>query len=118
MHRFTRQDRYLLNVRKNNGYWQIEIDEAGRDKTAFTSHHNLFRFIRKPFGLHNAPGIFQQNDGRHSLVRAMAACTCLLGRNCYIIGNLAKAHRTRPQSLSASLRSKSNTVVPRYGDVR
>ena len=44
----------------NCGYWQIEIDEDDRDKTAFTSHWGLFRFKRMPFGLKNAPGTFQR----------------------------------------------------------
>lgn len=44
----------------NSGYWQIEIDDDGRDKTSFTSHHGLFRFKRMPFGLKNAPGTSQR----------------------------------------------------------
>lgn len=26
----------------NSGYWQVEIEESDRDKTAFTSHHGLY----------------------------------------------------------------------------
>lgn len=38
----------------NCGYCQIEIAEEGRDKTAFTSHHGLYQFVRVPCGLKNA----------------------------------------------------------------
>ena len=44
----------------NSGYWQVEIPEEERDKTAFVSHHGLFRCTRMPFGLKNAPGTFQR----------------------------------------------------------
>lgn len=41
------------------GYWQIEVHENDRSKTAFFSHHGLEQFTRRPFGLHNAPATFQ-----------------------------------------------------------
>ena len=44
----------------NAGYWQIEIEEEDKDKTAFVTHHELFRFKRMSFGLRNAPSTFQR----------------------------------------------------------
>lgn len=41
------------------GHWQVEIDEQERNKTTFTSQHGLYRFIRIPFELKNAPDTFQ-----------------------------------------------------------
>ena len=44
----------------NAGYWQVEIDEADREKTAFTSRRGLLELKTMPFGLCNAPAIFER----------------------------------------------------------
>lgn len=51
---------FFSTLDANSGCWQTEIDEADRNKTAFTSHHEIYRFIRMPFRLRNAPGTFQR----------------------------------------------------------
>jgi len=40
------------------GYWQIEIDERDRDKTAFVTRKGQWRFKVLSFGLCNAPSQF------------------------------------------------------------
>nr|KAE8920120.1 hypothetical protein PF009_g29583 [Phytophthora fragariae] len=37
------------------GYWQVLVALKDRDKTAFVTRQGLFRFMRMPFGLANAP---------------------------------------------------------------
>ena len=43
-----------------SGYWQVEVDEKDREKTAFMTSEGLFEFTKMPFGLCNASATFQQ----------------------------------------------------------
>ncbi len=43
-----------------SGYWQVPMDPADKQKTAFTCHKGLFEFNVMPFGLTNAPSVFQE----------------------------------------------------------
>ena len=43
-----------------SGYWQVLMDEKDKEKTAFACHRGLFEFNVLPFGLSNAPAVFQE----------------------------------------------------------
>ena len=44
----------------NSGYWQVEVDNADREKTTFASRRGLYEFKVMPFGLCNVSATFER----------------------------------------------------------
>jgi len=51
---------YMSTYDLSKGFFQIEMNDEGKEKTAFISHRGLWQFKRMPMGLKNSPATFQR----------------------------------------------------------
>jgi hypothetical protein len=68
--------RYFSTLDLASGYWQIELEEESKEKTAFIVDDNLYEWNRLAFGLTNAPGTFQRL--MNSVLRRVIGKICLV----------------------------------------
>ncbi len=51
---------YFCTMDMASGYWQVELDEDAKEKSAFVVHCGLYQFCKMPFGLCNASSTFER----------------------------------------------------------
>lgn len=52
--------KYFTTIDLKSGYWQLEVEEQDKEKTAFCCYRGLFEFNVLPFGLCGGPPVFQR----------------------------------------------------------
>ena len=76
------------------GYWQIDVAEGDREKTAFTTPDGLYQFRKLSFGLTNAPACFMR--AMHLILKCLFWSDCLVYLDDIIVfGRTLQQHRER-----------------------
>ncbi|UYV83886.1 hypothetical protein LAZ67_X000509, partial [Cordylochernes scorpioides] len=86
--------RYFSTMYMRSGYWQIEVDDKDREKTAFITPDGLYEFNVMPFGLCNAPATFERMIDNVLRGLKWDMCLCYLD-DIVVYGSTFKEHLTR-----------------------
>ncbi|UYV77696.1 K02A2.6-like, partial [Cordylochernes scorpioides] len=85
---------YFSTMDMRSGYWQIEVDDMDREKTAFITPDGLYEFNVMPFGLCNAPATFERMIDNVLRGLKWDMCLCYLD-DIVVYGSTFKEHLTR-----------------------
>ena len=95
-----------------SGYWQVEVEEEDRAKTAFCTTEGLFEFKVMPFGLCNGPATFQRLMDLVLAGLQWSQCLVYLD-DIIIIGRDFEEHLSNLQSVFQRLREAGLKLKPR-----
>ena len=94
---------YFSTLDLRQGYWQIEVCEEDKHKTAFVTHNGLYEFNRMPFGLSTAPSTFQKTMEIVLSGLTYETCLCYLD-DVIVFGQDIRAHCSRLKTVLCRLR--------------
>lgn len=102
---------YFSSMDLKSGYWQIEVDERDREKTAFVTPDGLYEFQVLPFGLCSAPATFQRL--MDTVLSGLKWQTCLVYLDDVIVFSATfDEHLRRLKTVFEAIRSAGLTLKP------
>ena len=97
------KSKYFSTIDLANGYHQICLNDADKEKTAFSTSLGHFHFKRMPFGLKGAPSTFQRM--MNSILSGLNRIKCLVYLDDVIVtGHNLNDHNLKLESLFDCLR--------------
>lgn len=106
-----RHAKYFSSIDLKSGYWQIEVDERDREKTAFVTPDGLYEFRVLPFGLCSAPATFQRM--MDTVLAGLKWQSCLVYLDDVVIFSESfEEHLKRLRMVLEAIRSAELTLKP------
>ena len=103
--------KYFSTLDLRQGYWQVENDPQTADKTTFITRKGAFKFKVLPFGLSNAPAIFQRLMNLVMVGLTWEACLVFLD-DIIVMSSTFEQHLDRLQAVFNRLRSANLKLKP------
>ena len=101
----------VLQSRPQNGYWQVKLDPADKEKTAFSTGLGLWHFTVMPFGLCNAPATFERL--MEQVLRGLPLDVCLLYLDDILVpGKTFDSHLSNLRHVLQRLRNANLKLSP------
>lgn len=95
-----------------SGYWQVEIKDKDKEKTAFSTGKGLWQFNVMPFGLCNAPATFERL--MEQILAGLLGETCLVYLDdIIIVGKDFDDHLNKLEQVLAKLREANLKLSPK-----
>lgn len=106
-----RRAKYFSSIDLRSGYWQIEVDERDREKTAFVTPDGLYEFKVLPFGLCSAPATFQRM--MDTVLTGLKWQTCLVYLDDVVVfSETFEQHLQRLKKVLEAVQSASLSLKP------
>ena len=103
--------RYFSTLDLRQGYWQVENDPESAEKTTFITRKGAYKFNVLPFGLSNAPAVFQRLMNLVMVGLTWEQCLVFLD-DILVISTTFKEHLQRLENVFWRLRSANLKLKP------
>ena len=104
--------RWFSTLDMVSGYWQVELEEGDKEKTAFCTQEGLFEFNVLPFGLCNGPATFQRLMDLVLTGLQWSSCLVYLD-DVVVVGRSFEEHLLNLQNVFERLRQAGLKLKPK-----